>query len=578
MTDDVMEKEPAPASEVSQELDAKLNETKALALQVLSSKPDNVDALFGLGTVLSEQRQYDNALEAFRLALLVDSTREDVRRGFLRTVNRQARAFADNGAFGAAAGTLEEAIDLVPDDLSLYRRLTHFLVRAGSHELALAAADLAVEREPEDPANFEARGYALAALGNLEGAIDAYECALHYDPKLVSAHVNLGNVLSAQGRRNAAMDHFNKALALDRDSPEAHNNIGNAFADMLELDKAEKHLRQAVELNPDFAQAHFNLSMALLMQGKFDEGWDEYEWRWQCPEFPSTRRAFPYPLWEGDDLAGKTILVWSEQGVGDEIMFANTLPDVARAAGHLVIECNDRFKPLFERSYPDATVVVRQDPPDPAIEQAGIDVQTPMASLCRHFRRSAEAFPREPGRYLVADPEKTAACRARYEALGPGRLVGISWRSGNPVKGVERSAPLELWDGILRRLDCRIICLQYGDIDSDLVKAMQRTGAPIYCDPEINPLESMDDWAAQVAAMDLVISVDNSTIQVSGSLGIPTWTLLSYVPEWRFGPKGDDHLWHPSIRVVRQPKPGDWDSVFNRVAHMLDQQRIAAEG
>lgn len=388
---------------------------------------------------------------------------------------------------------------------------------------------------------------------------------------------------SEQGARDAfaeARKSFKRALALSTpDMPqrsdiarrlsEVLNNLGIRHFEKLEMAEAVSSLRQAISLRPDYAQAHFNLSRVLLMQGNYAEGWAENEWRWDCPEFPSTWRDFPYPWWDGGSLSEKTILVWSEQGIGDEIMFASVIADAVAEARHLVLECNARLVPIFRRSFPSATVVARSDPPDPTIAAAGVETQTALASLCLRYRASKAAFAANPGPYLRADPERTRALRARYAALGEGRTIGICWRSGNPTVGRLRSAPLTLWDSILRTPGCHFVSLQYGDVTADLADVKERLGVVIHRDSDVDPLASAEDWFAQVAALDHVISVDNSTIQVSGSLGIPTWCLLSYAPEWRFGLSGSDHDWHPSITVFRQRVLGDWSTVIAEVSAAL---------
>lgn len=401
-----------------------------------------------------------------------------------------------------------------------------------------------------------------------EIAPDDDDLRRHYSLVLMG----LGNVQAARGDKHAALESFDEAIRIDSGNAAAFNNLGLMFASELNMTEAEATLRQSILIHPEYAEAHFNLSRVLLMQGKYEEGWQENEWRWDCPDFPSTWRDFNYPHWKGESVAGKRVLVWSEQGIGDEIMFANALPDAIAESERLVFECSERLVPLFQRSFPDAISVARCDPPATAIAEADIDVQIPLASLCLRYRASKEAFEANRGWYLVADPERTRELRARYDELADGLLIGICWRSGNPTVGYERSAPLSHWDGILKRPGCRFVSLQYGDADSDIASVRDRLGVAIHRDTDVDPLTNVEDWFAQVAAMDHVISIDNSTIQVSGSLGIPTWTLLSYSPEWRFGVAGSGHDWHPSIRVFRQPAPGDWGHVFESVEAALDER------
>jgi tetratricopeptide (TPR) repeat protein len=380
----------------------------------------------------------------------------------------------------------------------------------------------------------------------------------------------MGVAQAAQRNLPAADTAYARAITLDPANAAALNNLGLLQAERREWEKAETTLRRAVAAKPNYAEAHFNLSRVLLMRGDYAEGWRENEWRWECPDFPSTRREFPYPLWSGEPLKGKRMLIWSEQGIGDEIMFANPIPDAIADAAQVVIECGARLVPIFRRSFPTAIVIERDNPPDPAIAEANIDFHLPMASLCVPYRSSKEAFRANPGRYLAADPMKTSKLRTSYAHQG-NAIVGICWRSGNPIAGPERSAPLELWDRILVKPGCRFVSLQYGDARADIEAAAERTGVRVLRDLTVDPLKSAEDWFAQVAALDLVISIDNSTIQVSGSLGIPTFTLLTHAPEWRFGIEGSDHDWHPSIRVMRQPRVGEWRPVFAEVEAALDE-------
>lgn len=400
----------------------------------------------------------------------------------------------------------------------------------------------------------------------LELTPDDAELRRHYSEIVMG----LGNEQVANGDRRAALDSFDEAISIDSGNAAAFNNLGILLFDQMNMTEAEAALRQAIAIHPHYAEAHFNLSRVLLMQGRYAEGWQENEWRWDCPAFPSTWRDFPYPYWNGEDFTARRVLVWSEQGIGDEIMFANALPDVIADAKHVTIECNARLVPLYRRSFPMASVVARETPPNSSIERDGIDLQLPLASLCVRYRASKEAFGANPGRYLIANPDRTSELRRRYDEWADGLLIGICWRSGNPIVGHERSARLDYWESILKRPGCRFVSLQYGDIDSDIADVQDRLGVTIYRDRQIDPFASAEDWFAQVAAMDHVISIDNSTIQVSGSLGVPTWTLLSYSPEWRFGTGGSGHDWHPSIRVFRQPAPGDWEHVFESVDAALE--------
>lgn len=554
--------------------DQRFSEAETLAAEILRHDPNDVGALHALGLVRLQEGELDEAIDLFERTVAAMPEGTDVAKVMTAALNKRSKLAVDRRDFRKARRDLKRATQISPGRADVRAHFAFVLSQTGEFDASIVEAKVALSLAPDNGEALNAQGLALRGLERDGEAIDVFRTAIEKSPEVAALRVNLGSALAGEGDKAAALEQFREAIRLEPDNIQGLNNLGNALADRLEFTEGEAMLRRAVELDPAFAEAHFNLAMLLLIQGKFDEGWVEYEWRWKCPKFPSTRRQFDYPVWQGESLTGKTILIWSEQGVGDEIMFANPLPDVAAEAEQMVLECNPRFVQIFERSNPGAIVTARKNPPDPEIAASAPDYQLSMASLCVHYRRRRENFPIAPGYYLRANPKLTAVCRARYDALGGGLKVGISWRSGNPAVGCERSADLLLWDDILAQPGCHFINLQYGEVANDLSGASDRLGINVFVDEEIDPFASMDNWLAQVAAMDLIISVDNSTVQVSGALGIPTWTLLSYAPEWRWLAEGNDSPWHPKMQVIRQPSPGEWPPVFVEAADRL--QRLCA--
>jgi len=546
--------------------DWKLAEIEAVAQQVLAMQPDNADAHYALGLIRMRQARWSEAAGLLQWAHDAEPERREFARNFLFALNGLAKFETNRGAYGQARAALQTALNCEPGDTGLLLRMSFVLSRMGRAHEALAAAQLAARRAPDLAEPQDKAGLAYLAMGRTALALKSFEDALSKDPSYAPAHVNLGNTRLGDGDSEGAASHYEKAIALEPGNAQAFSNLGLARAAQHRWTDAEIALRQAIAVEPNFPEAHFNLSRILLMEGNYEEGWIENEWRWQCTDFPSKFRDFPYQRWQGESLKGRTILVWSEQGIGDEIMFANPIPDVLESGADLVLECDDRLAPIFRRSFPDALVVPRADPPDPAIQAARVDCQAALASLCTYLRNSKISFANNKGPYLKADAIRTAELRARYSAFGPGLNIGICWRSGNPIVGHERSAPLGLWREVLTRPRCNFVSLQYGETVEDIAAARMAYGADIFVDEEVDPLSNVEDWFAQVAAMDLVISVDNSTIQVAGSQGIPTFTLLNHAPEWRFGLAEEEHAWHPSIRVFRQNRPGLWEDAFKHLS------------
>ena len=548
------------------DLDIRLVKLKSLALNILATEPKNTDALNSLGLVSVHLKIFDEAIGFFEQALNITPNRQDYINNLIQALELSSKNMCDLGCLPASIQMLEKALLLGPNNVILKCRLAFVLGLSNRNEEALVASEEALLIDPKIVEAYEAQGLALINLGRNNLAIKSFKKALEFGKPSASAYSHLGLAYRAKGEIKGAIDWFEKAIALDKYYKQAYNNLGVAFLDLNELEQAEVAFENALVVDQEFAEAHFNLSRALLMAENFEAGWKQHEWRWLCSAFPSTWREFPQAMWQGEDLRHKKILVWSEQGIGDEVMFASTLKELVQNSAGVVIECNERLVPIFKRSFKNVSVFARQDPSNPQIKNINADVQIPLASICNFYRKTPEKFPSLTHGYLKSDPILTEKIKLRYSSLGNGMKVGISWKSGNPIVGHERSIPIELWYELLALKGCHFISVQYGEPEQDLERVFKATGIRIFHDNLVSPINSAEEWFSQIGALDHVISVDNSTIQVSGSLGIPTWTLLSSTPEWRFGLKRSDHLWHPSVQVYRQKRQGEWGPLMKDVA------------
>jgi len=403
------------------------------------------------------------------------------------------------------------------------------------------------------------------SAGRLFEAEGIYQQILQADPNQPDALHLLGLIAYQFGKNDTAADLIDQALATRPDYAEAYSNRGLALQELNQLEDAVASYDKAIGIKPDYAEAYWNKSLALLLCGKFGNGWELYKWRWRCTEIHPLPRDFTQPLWEGGSLDGKTVLVWGEQGVGDEAMFASLIPEIIEQAEHCVIECDPRLVELFNRSFPEATAIARAVPHSERADAPDIDLQAPIADLARWLRPTLESFAPVTS-CLIAYPTRVAECRSRYQHHGRPLVVGISWRSGNREFGLARSTTLDLWAPLFRQPGVRFVNLQYGDCAADLATVRQRLGIEILHDDAIDPLSDMDGFAAQVAAMDLVVSIDNSTVHLAGALGKPTWVLLPYVPDWRWLLDRDDSPWYGSVKLYRQCEDRNWEPVLQRVA------------
>jgi hypothetical protein len=302
------------------------------------------------------------------------------------------------------------------------------------------------------------------------------------------------------------------------------------------------------------------------MTGDFAAGWDAYEWRFRCD---MQERALPWPVWNGGSLTDKSLLIHAEQGVGDEILFASCVPDVAKAAQQCVFECDRRLAPLFARSFHEVVVVPRREdfqltPDDVPVR---VDERISAGSLPRFFRRAESDFPARSG-YLSADAAATKTWRARLQNAGPGLKVGFSWRGGKSANlRARRSTELAQWAPIFSTPGVRFVNLQYDD-DGEAARAQ---GAAVHDFSDLDRRNELDRLAALISALDLVISVDNSTVHLAGALGVPTWVLLPFVADWRWMLDREDSPWYSSVRLFRKRRDEGWEDLLSRVAFALHE-------
>ena len=337
------------------------------------------------------------------------------------------------------------------------------------------------------------------------------------------------------------------------------------------LDQSVQAYQTAIRISPDYVEAHNNLGLVLLLKGDFENGWKEYEWRLKCRAFEIHDRDFPQPYWKGSDIDGKVILIWGEQGVGDQIMFASLLFRLQQKAERILVETQQRLVPLFRRSFPNICFFPTQDPPDSRLLGGAIDYQAPIGNLAQWLLPNEESFPKSQS-YLKVCADKTEKLRNKYKKLAIGKLlIGVSWMSVNKHIGKHKSTSLIQWKDLLSQKDCFFINLQYGDVEEEINAFTDDTKISIYQDKEVDSLQSLDDFASQIAALDLVISIDNTTVHMAGALGKPVWTLLHHVSDWRWQLDRSDTLWYPSMTLYRQPSSGDWCSVFQQVQPDLER-------
>lgn len=520
----------------------------------------------------------------------------------------QVRALADRGQWRAAIDACENLLTTRPDDLAVAVEMYELYRASGDAQSGLDVLEAFRVRHPDDLQIKKLLGRALVHVQEYKLAKPFVAAALERLPDDVPLLLAMAEIRSEQRRyvdagalyeRAYALQpsiqtkglladawvngcRYTEALALieeiiDEDPESAKQLVGphvHALTYLGRHDQALPMLDAAIDANPNEPARRFPRAMIHLLNERYAEGWDDYAYR-QLASTPHLR-VLPFPRWRGEPLAGRTILVLAEQGLGDQVMFASCLPDLlALRPARTIVEAVERVAPTINRSFPSCEIIAtNQGNAFTWVTQLGnVDYFAAMGDLPRYFRRDRAAFPGHRG-YLQASAERVAHWTRELAGLGPQPKIGISWRGGTEItrQSVRTMAPTDLVP-LTESCDAAFVCLQYGDVGNDLAEAAA-SGLDLHYWPEA--IKDLDEFAALISALDLVITVCNTTVHYAGALGRPVWVMAPHVPEWRYGLHFDSMPWYPSSRVFRQPHAGDWPAVIQRVSQEMSSWQAAS--
>lgn len=489
------------------------------------------------------------------------------------------------GDFASSISAYESALKRIPDHAEVANDLGRLAFRMGMHAQAEKLFLHFLGRYPGHTEAVNNLTCAVRAQQRYDEAIEILKPVLMNHPENAMLWNTMGSVVAEQGDYATARIFFQEAVQLDPEFFKARYNLGNCLLMLGEtqaaLDSCEEALK-SVRSGDERQMMHMARSTMLAGLGRLGEAWDEYE----CRMHPNFAEVVYFimrgPRWApGMDLKGKTLMVIGEQGLGDEILFANTLGQVLQDLGpdgRLMIAVEQRLVELFRRGFPQAEVCAHvtgalgmrpaRTIPD-TVDVSGVDTWTPMASLLRAYRRSVEDFPAQPAG-IAADPARVEAWRSRLAEL-PGRKVGMLWKSNITKDARHRYfADFEAWAPVLRQPGVTFVNLQYGDCAEELARAKAELGVDIWQPPGVDLKQDLDEVAALCAAVDLTIGFSNATFNIAASMGAPAW-LITIPGAWPRLGLPDRYAWYPQVKVFGLDQFGDWGPVMGRVGEALGE-------
>lgn len=488
------------------------------------------------------------------------------------------------GDYGSSLRAYDAALKLLVDHGSVAGDLGRLAFRMNMPEFAVG---FFAHFRVAQPNNIEAANNLACALRELNReseAIEVLKDAIGAHPESPALWNTLGTVLCNTGDAEGSIVFFDEALRLEPRYSKAWHNRAFAKSDMGDIQGALNDIDQALQ-RPDSAAdeaiMRFARSTMSLSLGRIAEGWKEYEARFSPDLMEAPNFHIPGTPWAGEDLKGKSLLVCTEQGLGDEVMFANMLPDILDLLGpdgSLTLAVERRLAPLFERSFPNVEVthhrtvkyegrVYRAAPEIQNFER--FDYWAPLGAFLRPLRSSVEAFPKAAG-YLKPDPDRVAHWKAELEKLGPAPKVGLLWKSLKlDAERARQFSPFDAWSPVLKTPGVTFVNLQYGDCDEEIAYAKAEFGIDIWQPPGIDLKQDLDDVTALCAAVDLIIGFSNATTNLAGAAGAPIW-LLAAPGAWTM--LGSDHYpWYPQARTFSPASLGDWSPALADVANALGE-------
>jgi Flp pilus assembly protein TadD len=527
----------------------RISAAEALIRRAISLDPNVAAFHANLGLTLMAQNRPNEAVEAFRSAIRLEPN-------VAETHNELGVALHAAGQSEAASAAYRTALALRPDYSDALNNLGVLLQRQDRIDESIENLCRSVQLDPNNATAHNNLGNSLRKSGRLDEAIASYQSASRLRPNDPRPHNNLGNVFKARGDLDQAVHCYQQAIALADNSFEPFNNLGAIFAEMRRTDQALECFREAIQRDPNNAEVHWNLAFQLLAAGQFAEGWEEFEWRLKYQAL-ALGRDFAAPRWNGQDLAGKTLLLHTEGGFGDAIQFIRYVPLLAGRAAKLVLESQPELVRLFSTVLGIHGIVPR------GLALSEFDFHLSLLSLPRLFKTDLSNIPAAVP-YLSASPADQSHWAARL--TGHGRLkVGLAW-AGSPRRisaGEYRTRNLDVFSPLAKSANVEFFSLQKGP------ESNQPRPPGLHLTDFTADIRDFADMATLIQHLDLVISVDTSVAHLAGALAKPVWVLIPFDADFRWLLDRPDSPWYPTMRLFRQPTMNDWQTPVAQIVEAL---------
>ena len=533
--------------------------TKNIAEKIIKLFPNYFLAWKILGFLLFQENKINESISSFNNAIKLNPKDYE-------TYNNLGRAYLVIGKLNDAETAFFQSTSLKSDYFPAQFNLAMTYGKLGRLIEAEEVYKIVIELNPKYAEAYYHLGNIFVKLNKPDRAEKSYKKAIEIKPDYSICFNNLGVIYWGMGKFEDSEKNYKRAISIDPNNLDAYCNLGVTLQYMCKFEEAEDNYKKAININPNYPEAYSNWALTLMYKGSYKKSFELSEWRWKTKNNKNKKFETNKPLWNNEN--NKIIYVWREQGIGDEIMYCSMINElIEEKSAKIILNCDKRLKPLFKRSLNND--IIYKD--DTAISESEFDCHIPMASLANFFRSDTKKFKKNFNGYLNYNKDKTNQIRSTLTIDSTTKIIGISWKTAS-IKELAQFRNIALKE-LIKSIDgpnVKIVNIQYGDTTEDILKLKKEIDIDIVTFTDIDSFNDIDSLASLMAACDVIVTIDNSTAQLAGSLGLNTKLLLSSAPDVRWGHKGTSCIWYNSVKIYRQINLGDWSEPLKQLKQDLN--------